>query len=252
MPFLGIGLHVIIALFFAVHAVRNGQPIFWLIVLFSFPVLGSIVYFLVVYMPTSRLERGAQKVISSAIKTLNPGKELREARSAFDYAPTAQHQMRLASALLEMGQAEEAATHYEACLKGPFASDLNIRLGAARAYLACERYAESLNHLELIRQKDPNFRAEQISLLTAKALTGANRRQDARAEFESAMAKFGSFEVRAEYAIWAVTVGDMETAGKLQIEIQRAMERWNRHTREMNRELVVRLNTALNQVTRAN
>lgn len=41
-----VGLHIILALFFAIHAVRNGQPLFWLIILFSFPFLGSVVYFL--------------------------------------------------------------------------------------------------------------------------------------------------------------------------------------------------------------
>ncbi len=245
MPFVGLGLHFIVAVFFAVHALRNGQQMYWLIILFSFPLLGSIVYFLAVYLPNSRLERGARQVVAAAAKTLNPTRELKEAHAAFDYTPTAQNQMRLASAMLEAGQALEAAQNYDACLKGPFASDLEIRLGASRAYLACERYAEAITHLEFIRKTDPAFRAEQISLLLAKALSGAGRRADAKAEFESAVDRFGSFESRAEYAIWAATSGDTATAARLQIELQRAMERWSRHTRELNKPLLRRLSAAL-------
>src|SRR5690349_7573831 len=120
MPIVGLGLHFMIALFFAVHALRTGQPLFWLIILFSFPILGSIAYFLAIYLPGSRLQYGARRAVRVAARALDPTRELRDARAAFDYAPTAQSQMRLAAALLEAGQAEEAATNYEACMKGPF------------------------------------------------------------------------------------------------------------------------------------
>jgi hypothetical protein len=244
MPFVGLGLHFFVAVFFAVHALRSGQQLYWLIILFSFPLLGSIVYFLAIYLPDSRLERGARKVVAAAAKTLNPTRELKEAHAAFDYTPTAQNQMRLAAALLEAGQALEAAQSYDACLKGPFASDLEIRLGASRAYFACERYAEAITHLDFIRKTDTAFRAEQISLLLAQALAGAGRSADARAEFESAVERFGSFESRAEYAIWAALTGDTATSARLQVELQRSMERWNRHTRELNRPLLRRLDAA--------
>jgi len=104
MPFVGLGLHFFVAVFFAVHALRSGQQLYWLIILFSFPLLGSIVYFLAVYLPDSRLERGARKVVAAAAKTLNPTRELKEAHAAFEYTPTAQNQMRLAAAYLEAGQ----------------------------------------------------------------------------------------------------------------------------------------------------
>ena len=54
MPFLGIGFHVLIALYFAVHAIRTGQNLFWLMILFAFPLLGSIVYLFAIYLPELR------------------------------------------------------------------------------------------------------------------------------------------------------------------------------------------------------
>ncbi|MEO8808101.1 MAG: STAS domain-containing protein [Burkholderiaceae bacterium] len=95
---------------------RSGQQMYWLIILFSFPLLGSIVYFLDIYLPNSRLDHGACRVVAAAARSLDPTRELREARAAFDCTPTAQNQMRLASPLLDAGSADEAATNYEAWL----------------------------------------------------------------------------------------------------------------------------------------
>jgi hypothetical protein len=246
MSIFGIGLHVLVALFFAVHAIRSGQQMYWLFILFMFPLLGSIVYFAAVYLPNSRLQHGATKAASAAARALDPGRELREARAAFDYTPTAQNQMRLAAAQLEAGDAAEAAATYEACLQGAFASDLEIRFGAARATLASGRAADAVRHLDIIRQAQPTFRAEQVALLLAQALAAAGRQEQARAQFEHAMAHHGaSFTVQAEYAIWAASVGDAPKAKQLYQELQRTMERWNRHTRDMNQTLVRRLNTAM-------
>ena len=244
MPFLGLGLHVLVALFFAVHALRTGQQIYWLIILFSFPLLGSIAYLLAVYLPNSRLEHGARKAISAAARTIDPTRELREASAAFEYTPTAQNQMRLALAQLESGAADDAAANYEACLKGPFASDPEIKFCAARAFVESGRYVRAIAHLEEIRKADVNFRAEQVALLLARALASAGRRQDAQSEFEAAVKRFGSFEVHAEYAIWAITSGDQATVDRLQIELDRTMKHWSRHTRELNMHLVRRLNAA--------
>ena len=103
MEIFGIGLNILVALFFAVHVVRNGQPLYWLLILFIFPLLGSLVYFFAIYLPNSRLPQGARKVASVAVQVFDPHRELREARAAYDYTPTAQNQMRLASAQLEAG-----------------------------------------------------------------------------------------------------------------------------------------------------
>jgi hypothetical protein len=248
MAIFGIGLHVLVALFFAIHAIRNGQQLFWLLILFSFPLLGSVVYFFAIYLPGSGWRHGARKVAKVAVKTLDPSRELREARAAFDYTPTAQNQMRLAAAQLQAGDAAEAANTYEAGLQGPFAGDLEIRFGAARANFACARGGAAVAHLQQIRQADANFRAEQVSLLLAQALAGAGRQAEAKAEFEFAVARFGSFAARAECLIWAVAAGEQALAAQLRAELLPTIERWNRHTRDINQELLRRLNAAFGQI----
>jgi hypothetical protein len=186
MPILGLGLHILVALYFAVHAVRHRQQMYWGLILFSFPVLGSVVYFFAIYLPNSRPEHGARQVVAAA-RSLDPTRELRE----------------------------------------------------ARANLACGRAGAAIGHLELIVRSDAGLRAEQVALLLAQSYAGA------KAAFESALARFGGFECRAEYAVWAAGAGEAETAGHLRLELQRTVQRWSRHTREINIALIRRLNAAL-------
>jgi hypothetical protein len=250
MPILGIGLHVLVAIFFAVHAVRSRQQMYWLMILFAFPLLGSVVYFFGVYLPDSRLQHGARKVVAGAAKVLDPTRELRAAREAFDFTPTAQNRMRLAAAQLEAGEAAAAAQTYEACLQGPFAADLDIRLGAARANLASGQHDAARRHLEFVRRTDAGFRPEQTGLLLAQALAGAGQPEAARAEFEAVVNRFGSFEAKAEFAIWAAGAREYQLAHRLQNDLQSTMDHWNRHTHTMNLPLIRRLEAAFATVPR--
>jgi hypothetical protein len=251
MPVVGIGLHVLIAIFFAVHALRTGQPLYWLIILFSFPLLGSVVYFVAVYLPNSRLETGARRAVRAAARSLDPTRELREARAAFEFTPTAQNQMRLAAALLEAGEAKEAARNYEACLQGPFAADPDIQFLAARAFLESGHADAAIPHLEKVRAKDAAFRPEAVGLLLARAYAAAGRPADARAQFEATLGRFASFESRVEYAIWALGSGEPSTAARLQAEIEQIVARWSRHTRDLNQPLLRRWQAAREAASRA-
>jgi hypothetical protein len=251
MPIAGLGLHIIVALICAIHAVRTRQATQWLFILFAFPLLGSVVYFFAIYLPSSRLERSALKVVSAAAKAIDPTREVREARAAFDDTPTARNQMRLAAALLEVGEAAEAAQQYEACLQGPFAADPDIRLGAARAGVDSQRHAEALRHLDSLRAELPEFRAEAVALLRARCLAATCRGSEARAEFAMTEARFGTYEAKAEYAIWSLAMGDVATSTRLIDELDKIASRWDPLTRELNQPAQRRLSAARTLAARA-
>jgi hypothetical protein len=242
--FIGLGLHIFIALFFAIHVVRSGQQMYWLILLFLFPLLASIVYFFAIYLPSSRLEHGARRIMTSAAKAFDPQRSIREAKAAFAELPTAQNQLRLAEVQLEFGFSEEAAQNYEACLMGPFSNSLEIRFGAARACVECQRYQEAIAHLEAIQSVDQSFRLAAVLLLLARSYAGVGRNAEARSTFESAVARFGTFEARAEYLIWALATQDTTTAARLQAEVDQITRRWTAPTSKLNAPLINRLNAA--------
>lgn len=245
MPFVGLGLHFIVALFFAAHVVRAGRELYWLIILFSFPLLGSLVYFLLVYLPHSKLDRGLRKVATAAVKSLDPGRELREAQQAFELTPTAQNQQRLANAYLEAGDTGQAVHHFDLCLRGPFANDGAIRLGAARARLKNAQPEVAITLLESIQKQSPTFQPEAVTLLLAQALGAAGRDDAARREFSDAVTRFGSVDSRAEFAIWAAGIGDAETAKEQRAELEKTRRHWQSHTRDLHQALFRRVDAAI-------
>jgi hypothetical protein len=244
MPFLGIGLHVLVAIFFAIHVVRNRREMYWLMILFMFPLLGSVVYFFAVYLPDSRLHHGVRKAGMVALKSLDPGRELREAQQAFEMTPSAQNQMRLAAACLDSGDFSQAAAHYEACLHGPFSNNSEILFGAARARLHNGQAAAALELLNKIRTGDREFRKEAVGLLFALCYAAQANVEQARAEFESVVQQFGSVEAYVEYAIWALSIGDVACAQTQKTELEKMQKHWGSQHFSMHREILKRLDYA--------
>jgi hypothetical protein len=247
MPFAGLGLHIIIALFFAVHALKTGRQMYWLIILFSFPLLGSLVYFFVEYLPSSKMERGVKQVSQKAMQLLDPSRELREARQAFDLTPTVQNRMRLAAALDGAGEYHEAVEQFDACLSGPFANDPEVCFGAAKAKLHIKQAQPAVQLLQDIRAKQKDFRPEQLSILLAQAHAANNDEANARTEFIYAMDKFGSAEARGYYALWAAGVGDLQTAKKLRESLEQDWKHWNKHARGLHKDLFNQIDAAISK-----
>ena len=238
MPFVGLGLHVLIALFFAIHAMRNGRQMYWLFVLFSFPLLGSIVYFVVEYLPASRMQRTAGKVATAAIGFLDPEREYRAAAEAYDLAPTAQNKLRLAKAALDRGQAADAVGHYRDALKGPFASDPELQFGLASALVAEGSAAsarEAQQALQSLRAARDDYRKDEVAVLNARALAAEGRHAEAREAFEDALGKYNTVETRARYIAWLAQQGDAAGAQRHWNELQPAARHWNSHARSVNR-----------------
>lgn len=244
-----IGLHMLVALFFAVHAMRTGQPMYWLWVLFVFLLLGSVVYFFAIYLPNSRLESALRSGSSEAMKILNPGRELRDARRAYELTPSLHHQMRVASALLSLGKTAEAVTAFDACLARAPASDLDVRLAAAEAKVVGGQAEQAVVLLREIREQNDAFRVQDVTLLSARALAATGKNDAARAQFEYLVNHFGGFEARVEHAVWLASQGDVVAAKAAKAEIDKTIAFWPRHSKYLNKPLIKRLNKAFSQIS---
>lgn len=244
MPFIGLALHFIAAIFFAIHAVRTGRPMYWLLILFSFPILGSVVYFAAVFLPHSRIERQARMAGRAIQKALDPERDVREARREFDLTPTAHNQMRLAAALLKAGDAAQAVQQYDACLQGPFGADAEVILGAARAKLAAGQAEAAIALLSPLQAKQRQYRTDQVGLLLGKAYDAAGRIDDAGVQFEQLVDRFGSIEARAELALWAIANGRDAVAQRELKEVEHARRHMSKDTLSLHKELFNRLDAA--------
>ena len=249
MQIFGIGIHIIVALFFAIHALRNGRNTYWLFILFAFPLFGSIVYFVVEYLPGSRVDRGfsrgLNKASSVAIGLVDPARELREARNAYDLSPSVQNRMRLAKALFARGDTHESIAHFDACLTGPFSKDPELLYAAASAKLQDGQLQQALELAQSLRAVVPDTSAERASLLLAEAYAANGDSANAKATFEASVARYGSVEVKARYGIWAAQAKDFDTARRLLDDIAGDERHWNSHARANNKPLLQQLEKAI-------
>ncbi len=176
----------------------------------------------------------------AAARSLDPGRDLRLARAEFEFTPTAQDQAPLAAALLQAGAADEAARNDEACLKGPFAMDLDVPLYAARASFESGQAARPITHLEQLGVADGDLRTEQVGRLPARALSTTGGNAGAKAPFEFLLSRFNCFDAQTESAIRGAFSRDAATLARREAQIAQAAERWGRRTRELGRALLRR------------
>lgn len=250
MPLFGIGLHVLIALYFGIHAIRSGQNLFWLMILFAFPLLGSIVYLFAIYLPELRGSAGAQRARRAVGRAMNPGRALREAREAFDRTPTVDARLRLAEALIDSGDGAEALEHYRAAAQGPFATDPVLLFGLARAQFACEQWREARATLEKLSALDAKPQPQK-ALLYARVLVALEASEaEIAAAFELALKLASGAEVRCRYADWLSGRADavaQQRAAALYLEIIKDSAHWHSHARQINREWLRRAQAGVRQ-----
>lgn len=243
MPIIAV-VHLAFAIFFAVHAMRTGRPMYWLFILLAFPMLGSIVYFLAEYLPGMRNTRDGAKAIRTVHKLVNPGRELREATAEYDRTPTAYNQAQLARALIAEGRLAEGIEHLLQAASGPYATDRSFLKSLADALLRDQRFADACNTLERLFAAHPDEREGPCALMHAEALAGA-RRPEARAAFEAIMARSGSIEAQSKYGSFLLDQGDKAGARAAFEAVLGDAKRGHRHSRELNHEWIAQARRGL-------
>jgi hypothetical protein len=241
MPIAGLGLHVLIAIYFAVHAIRTGQDRYWLFILFAFPLLGSLVYAIAIWMPDARNSRQGQQVVSGVRKMLDPTRELRAAQEQLEIAATPDNHLRLASALLESGRASEAVVQYHAVLNGIYAKDPQISVQLARALLEAGKPNDARETLEQLIREQPKFKSPEGHLIYARSLAALGDRTKAKEEFEVLVGYFAGLEARARYASALFGWGERERTKALVGESLILAKRMPGYAREINKPWLAEL-----------
>ena len=125
-------LHFAVAIYFAIHAVRTGQGLYWVLILLMFPLLGSLVYCVAIWMPEMSQSRGARQAVRSVKQALQPTRELQDAKLALDQADTLRNRLALGDALVAQKQWTAALEQFEAALaRDPEAPDVQARVAEA-------------------------------------------------------------------------------------------------------------------------
>jgi hypothetical protein len=250
----GIGIHVIIALFFAIHAIRNGQDTFWLYILFVFPILGSIVYFFSIYVQQARYSPATRALSKAGIAIVDPRRSIRHARGDFEAAATIQNRLNLAKVLLDAGSKEnvqEALEHFKQCATGMFATEPEVLLGLARAQFAVEQFEQAHRTIVCLFEHNQASRSQDAPALINARILAALNDPAARGAFEQALRCATDAGPRCLFAEWLVsqkTRQDVEKGRAMFEEILNDSKRWTRFARQHNGEWIKRAKSCMARV----
>lgn len=248
MPFFGLGLSTIIAICFAIHALRSGQDRYWLFILFVFPFLGSVVYFFAIFLPSIRYSHSGYQIESKLRKTLDPTRELREAQHDFELSPTIDAELRLANALVDIGKAKESLPHYQHILSAVYKTAPDILLQYAQALFAANQPQEVKQVLNDLRAHNPNYRSDDGHLLYARALAELNEKIAAKEEFDALVDYHPSLEVYVRYAEVLLNWGD-KTGAKQQLDaLDQRVKFLPKHSKRLNAEWINAANKLKTQI----
>ena len=250
MPILGLGLHVIIALCFALHALRTGQDRYWLMILFAFPGIGSLVYALMVWLPEMRHTRHGHALVRGMKQVLDPTRELRAAQEAFEDSATTENRLRLADALLASFRASEAVPQYQAALRGIHSDDPDIQVRLARALLESGHARAARELLDEVIAKRPDFRSQDGHITYARAVAAEGNRPKAREEFEALLGYASGFQAHVRYAEVLQGWGEIEKARGVCEQVLSRAKRMPGYARRLNKPELDRLKQLSAQLAR--
>ncbi len=221
------GLSLIVSILLCVHVVRTGRELFWLWIILIFQPFGAIIYLAAIVIPEMIRGPTARKLGQAARETLDPARDYREAKAAYDLAPTVHNQMRLAAAASELGRHDEAEALYREAMQGVHADDPALLLGRAKALLELGRASEALPLLERLREDGKQAETPQAMLAFARAYEALGRNEDAEAAFNFAAPRFPGLEAIARQAAFLARTGRRADAEDALVEIDKRLSRTN-------------------------
>lgn len=235
MPYFGV-LMLLAQILCAAHVVRTGRPYYWIFIIVFLPIVGMGAYFLVEMLPEIAGSRPARHAAQGFVRTLDPGRNLRDAARQVQIAPTARNKAALAAAYLDAGQADEAVALYREVLTGIHATDPALMLGLARALFASGDAAQTRSVLEELRRADPGYTSPEGHLLYARSLEQQGATDAALFEYHTLKAYYPGQEARCRYAMLLARTGRDADAHEIFTEICQAVELGPRHQYREQRE----------------
>jgi hypothetical protein len=222
------GLDLLFAIALCVHAVRTGQPMFWLwIILLVAPPIGGIVYLIAIVLPSILGGPTARRAGQAARETLDPARDYRRAKAAVEDSPTVHNRMRLAAAAGALGRWEEAESLYREAAQGVHAEDPALMFGLAHALVELGRHGEALPILQRLGQEGDPGHTPQLGLLFARVYEGLGRAAEADRHYRSGGMGVPGLEGLARYAAFMARTGRMAEARELLAEIDGRLARTN-------------------------
>src|SRR5262249_25854556 len=169
MPAIG-GLHLIIAIGLAIHAMRSGRPNWWLYILLFVPLFGSIAYLLFELLPELAQTRRARDVQANIGTILDPDREWRERVRQAEIVDFGGSEPAVAEECMRKERWDDAITLLQAAGQGIFSDDPGILVSLAEAQLGAGNGTAAIATLDKLRAAHPGSKNQDAHLLYARSL----------------------------------------------------------------------------------
>lgn len=194
MPIVGI-LELIVQVYFAIHAGRTGRY-WWIFIILFFPLVGSVIYFFVEYIPEARS-------MSSITKSGIPGKpkSIKALQRELEITDSIKNRINLAEAYFYSGQFESAIELLENSLTGLHANDLSLIEGLCHSHFYNGAYDKAIAYLNRYERINSGSLKNNLRLLRARAYEASGNADEALKELKAIADICTGEEARCRYAI---------------------------------------------------
>jgi len=231
-------LSLLLPIFCVVHIIRSGADRVWIYVVVFLPGLGSIAYLVAEVLPGLFGGARARRLAGTAVKTIDPERDLRRLSDALALVDSAENKRLLAEELIRLGRFGEAAELLDSALVGIHKDDPSLLFARARALAGAGDHTGALAALDHLRRSNPDFQSADAHLVYARCLEGLGRDEEAMRELAALVGYATGEEARCRYALLLRRHGRDAEAQMLFREILARAKRADRRYRRLERDWI--------------
>ncbi|MDX1406043.1 MAG: tetratricopeptide repeat protein [Woeseiaceae bacterium] len=220
------------------HVLRTGRNMYWVFILIIAPGIGGLAYVIVELLPALQNDWRARRALRNVRSVLDPDADLRRHKKQHRLSGSVDATRHLAAELVASGRYAEAIEHYQGALKGLYEHDPDLMLGLATAQFGNEQFQDARQTLELLREKNPDYKSQEGHLLYARAIEACGDDQAALEEYQAIAGYFAGAEARLRYGQILERSGETDAARAQYQEIIDTAELAPRHYRKAQREWI--------------
>src|SRR3954462_6038526 len=191
----------VINILLIVHAAKTGRFLPWGFIILMMPGIGAIAYGAMVLITECFGRHQGQLARNSAGRALDPERQYRALKDEDEIADTIANRAALAEESLARGRYREAEAHYDSILAKPLGDEPGNVLGKARALFGDGRLAATVELLDRLRERWPDFESAEGHLLYARALEESGRLAEAAGEYRDVSEYYAGAEPGFRYGL---------------------------------------------------
>ncbi len=175
----------------AYHVYTTRNKMYWYLIIFLIPVLGSFIY-LITHVFTKRDVEKVQKEFTAVI---NPTAKVKNLEAKVAFSDTFQNRLDLADAYVEIKDPGNAIHHYKEALSGSHSQDYYGNEQLVKAYYAFDEYNEVITAAQVIKDIS-DFSSSKAQFLYGLSLSKVGRDEEAEVVLKKVDQRYSNYEER--------------------------------------------------------